>query len=115
MKINAKSLATILVLSLVLSLCGCEKQRDSMKDDLASLNTSNSSGDAAEEKNNQLKEQLHVPEELQIEVLSDDGKRGYQVNCQVDVPIGTSPAVYQQKQLPFTNEEIIKRAENLFD
>ena len=37
------------------------------------------------------------------------------MNCPVDVPIGTSPAVYQQKQIPFTSEEIIKRAENLFD
>lgn len=116
-KIKRKSsyLAMLLLLSLVLLLCGCEKQNDSMKEDLASLNASDGSGDAAEEKSNQLKEQLHIPEELQIDALSDNGKKGYQVNCKVDVPINTSPSVYQQKQVSFSKEEIIKKAEKLFD
>ena len=114
-KRKSNYLAMVLLVSLVLSLCGCEKKSDSMKEDLASLNASNSSGDAAEEKNNQLKEQLHIPEELQIETLSDNGKREFQVNCTVDVPVNTNPSVYQQKQISFTKEEIIKKAEELFD
>lgn len=115
MKMKSRSLVMLLLVSLLLSLSGCTKQKDSLTQDLASLETSGSSGDADEEKSSQLKKQLHVPEELQIEVLSDNSKRGYQVNCPVDVPIGTSLAVYRQKQLPFTKEEIIRRAENVFD
>lgn len=115
MKRKSNALVMLILLSLIFSLCGCESKSDSMKEDLQSLNASDSSGDAGENTVNELKKQLHIPEEVQIDAVSDDGMIGYQVNGKVDVPIETNPSVYQQKKIPFTRETIIKKAESLFD
>lgn len=112
---KARCLAVFMSFMLLASLCGCQKQDNSMKEELQSLGGTGASGEASKETSNQLRKQLHIPEEIQIDALSDDGKRGYQVNCKVDVPIEANPAVYQQKQRPFTKEEITKKAQKLFD
>lgn len=114
-KRTSRYLAVLMSLMLLLSLCGCQQNNQSMKEDLESLGQSNASGEAKKETVNKLREELHIPEELQIDALSDDGKRGYQVNCKIDVPIEGNPSVYQQKQRSFTKEEIIKKAQKLFD
>lgn len=112
-------LINLVVLSLLLLfLCGCQKQDDSMNEELKSLGGDSASGEAQKETPNQLKKQLHIPEEFQMEALNTLGKwgyMGYQADCKVDVPIEGKPAVYQQKQRPFTKEEITKKAQKLFD
>lgn len=115
-KKKARLISLAVVSLLLFSLCGCQKQDNSMKEQLQSLGENSASGEALKESSNSLRKQLHIPEELQIEdILDDTGKLGYRVDCKVDMPIERNPAIYQQKQRSFTKEEITKKAQKLFD